>query len=251
MSKILLASDLDNTLIHSYKHKRDGDMCVELLNGEQQGFMSKKVYDKLSALPDNVELVPLTTRSVEQFERIKLPDGCYRRAITTNGALLFENGVQDTSWREKNLRYAAELMPLMKKLRAELSDDPQLNVVRIVDEMYLYISCADSSLVDSYMKRFEHITELDVMASGRKIYFLPPKINKGKALQRLTEHEEHSLIAAAGDSTIDLPMLEIADHAIIPRELDGLLKNPNRSVYRGDGDFSEFVIEVLGELLNR
>ena len=251
MSKILLASDLDNTLIHSYKHKRDGDMCVELLNGEQQGFMSEKVYDKLSALPDNVELVPLTTRSVEQFERIKLPDGCYRRAITTNGALLFENGVQDTSWREKNLRYAAELMPLMKKLRAELSDDPQLNVVRIVDEMYLYISCADSSLVDSYMKRFEHITELDVMASGRKIYFLPPKINKGKALQRLTEHEEHSLIAAAGDSTIDLPMLEIADHAIIPRELDGLLKNPNRNVYRGDGDFAEFVIEVLGELLNR
>ena len=73
MRKILLASDLDNTLIHSYKHRRDNDICIELLKGEEQGFMSRRVYDCLSALPDNIELVPLTTRSVEQFERIKLP----------------------------------------------------------------------------------------------------------------------------------------------------------------------------------
>ena len=249
MSRILLACDLDNTLIHSYKHKREGDICVELLHGREQGFMSKRVYDKLADLPEGVELVPLTTRSVEQFERIELPGGCYRRAITTNGALLFEDGIANSSWKEKNLCYASELMPLMKYLYSELSGDPLLNVVRIVDEMYLYISCADAEDVDGFLERYNNVEELDVMASGRKIYFLPPKINKGKALKRLTENEELSLVAAAGDSTIDLPMLEIADHAIIPEALEPLLKNPNRSVFRGESDFAEFVIKDMADLL--
>ncbi|MBQ8967908.1 HAD hydrolase family protein [Ruminococcus sp.] len=251
MSKILLACDLDNTLIHSYKHKRQGDICVEILRGNEQGFMSSRVYDKLSHLPESIELVPLTTRSVEQFERIKLPAGSHTRAITTNGGILIENGVQNEKWREKHLRCAAELMPLLKKLHAELEGDPLLNVVRIVDDMYLYISCSDPSYVGKFMDRYESIPELDVMASGRKIYFLPPKINKGSALHQLAEKEEFPFTAAAGDSTIDLPMLEQADHAIIPESLDKLLKNPSRSVYRGDGDLAEFVVDTLAGLLDK
>lgn len=245
MRKILLASDLDNTLIHSYKHKREGDICVELLNGAEQGFMSGKVHSQLSSLPECVELVPLTTRSVAQFERIKLPESCYSRAITTNGAILIENGVQNEEWRISEKRYADELMPLMKKLHAELDGNEKLNVVRIVDEMYLYISCAKPEYVGEFMDRYSAITELDVMLSGRKIYFLPPEINKGKALKRLAQGENDARILAAGDSTIDLPMLEAADLAIIPEALDPLLKNPNRCVFKGKGDFAEFVIETL------
>ena len=245
MRKILLASDLDNTLIHSYKHKREGDICVEMLNGAEQGFMSGKVHAQLSALPECVELVPLTTRSVAQFERIQLPKGCYKRAITTNGAILIENGIQNEDWRNSEKRFADELMPLMEKLRDELEGNAKLNVVRIVDEMYLYISCAKPENVGEFMDRYSSITELDVMLSGRKIYFLPPEINKGKALKRLAKGESGSFIIAAGDSTIDLPMLEAADLAIIPEALDQLLKNPNRSVFKGDGDFAEFVIETL------
>ncbi len=245
MRKILIASDLDNTLIHSYKHKREGDICVELLNGAEQGFMSAKVCSQLSSLPENVELVPLTTRSVAQFERIQLPEGCYTRAITTNGAILIENGIQNEEWRNREKRYADELMPLMEKLRAELDGNEKLNVVRIVDEMYLYISCSKPEYVGEFMDRYGKLTELDVMPSGRKIYFLPPDITKGRALKRLAQGESGAFIIAAGDSTIDLPMLEEADHAIIPEVLDPLLKNPNRSVFKGDGDFAEFVVDTL------
>ena len=245
MRKILLASDLDNTLIHSYKHKREGDICVEMLNGAEQGLMSAKVHAQLSSLPDNVELVPLTTRSVAQFERIQLPEGCYSRAITTNGAILIEKGIQNEKWRMSEKHYADELMPLMEKLRAELDGNEKLNVVRIVDEMYLYISCAKPEYVGEFMDRYSTLTELDVMLSGRKIYFLPPEINKGKGLKRLVQGEKDAFIFAAGDSTIDLPMLEAADLAIIPEALDSLLENSNRSVFKGDGDFAEFVIETL------
>lgn len=245
MKRTIFASDLDNTLIHSYKHKREGDICVELLNGIEQGFMSSNVYDRLSNLPSNIELVPLTTRSVAQFERIHLPEGCFSRAITTNGAIIIENGIQNAEWREREKRYADELMPLMEKLHAELDGNEKLNVVRIVDEMYLYISCAKPEYVGEFMDRYSRITELDVMPSGRKIYFLPPDITKGRALKRLAQGVEDTFIVAAGDSTIDLPMLEAADYAIIPEALEDMLNNPNRSVFRGDGDFAEFVIEVL------
>lgn len=249
MRKILLACDLDNTLIHSYKHRREGDICVELLRGAEQGFMSRRVCEYLSDLPDTVELLPLTTRSVDQFERIKLPEGCFTHAITTNGGVLIENGIQNEQWREKNLALAAELMPLMRSLLVRLEGDPRLNVARIVDNMYLYISCADTSYVKDFMEAYGDTEGLDVMPSGRKIYFLPPKINKGSALSGYLKNKEYLLTAAAGDSTIDLPMLERADHAIIPEGLEKLLKNPNRSVYRGDGDLAEFVIDTLSELL--
>lgn len=249
MKRILLACDLDNTLIHSHKHRREGDVCVELLRGAEQGFMSGRVCEQLPRLPNSVELLPLTTRSVEQFERIKLPEGCFSRAITTNGAVLIENGVQNEEWREGYQQYAARLMPLMKKLHAELEGDDRLNVVRIVDEMYLYISCAEPSFVGEFMDRYGSLSRLDVMPSGRKIYFLPPQINKGSAFKRLVQGEDIQMTAAAGDSTIDLPMLEAADLAIIPESLEGLLKNPNRSVYRGEEDFGEFVINVLSELI--
>lgn len=249
MRKILLACDLDNTLIHSHRHKREGDICVELLRGAEQGFMCRRAYDSLLNLSERVELLPITTRSVEQFERIKLPEGCYNRAVTTNGAILIEKGRQNEEWRERNLSYASELMPLMRELLSELEGDSRLNVARIVDEVYLYISCKDSTYVGDYMDSYSSIKDLDIMASGRKIFFLPPKINKGIALSEIVKGGDYSLVAAAGDSSIDLSMLEVADHAIIPKALAPMLKNPNRSVHTGDGDFAEFVIETLERLL--
>ena len=247
MKKIIFASDLDNTLIHSYKHMRKGDVCVEMLNGREQGYMSSRVYEQLGRLPQNVELIPLTTRCVSQFERIKLPEGCFRRALTTNGALLFVDGVCDEDWSSPNRKYAESFMKTFEQLKSDLENDDKLNVVRIVDDMYFYISCSDPMYVDEYMMKYGGTQDIDVMASGRKIYFLPPKINKGYALKRLAEKESDSFVIAAGDSTIDLPMLETADCAVIPKELDSLLKNPNRKVYSGDGDFAEFVADTVFE----
>ncbi len=40
--KILFACDLDDTLIHSYKHKNSRDICIELLKGSEQSYISEK-----------------------------------------------------------------------------------------------------------------------------------------------------------------------------------------------------------------
>ena len=42
MGTILFASDLDNTLLFSHRHRQPGDRCVELLNGAEQGFLDRK-----------------------------------------------------------------------------------------------------------------------------------------------------------------------------------------------------------------
>ena len=31
MKEILLACDVDNTLIHSWKHRKEGDLCIEYI----------------------------------------------------------------------------------------------------------------------------------------------------------------------------------------------------------------------------
>ena len=43
MKNILFASDLDNTLLYSYKYKKKGDICVEFNKGKEQGFMTQKM----------------------------------------------------------------------------------------------------------------------------------------------------------------------------------------------------------------
>lgn len=46
MKEILLACDLDNTLIYSYKHRVPGDSCVEWLDGQEQSFTYSSTHRK-------------------------------------------------------------------------------------------------------------------------------------------------------------------------------------------------------------
>ena len=86
MGTILFASDLDNTLLFSHRHRQPGDRCVERLNGAEQGFFTQDTLDLLPQVVRRVHLLPITTRSVEQYRRIQWPDGTAPRiALTANG----------------------------------------------------------------------------------------------------------------------------------------------------------------------
>ena len=47
MKGILFATDLDNTLLFSHRHRQPGDRCVERLNGAEQGFFTQRTLDLL------------------------------------------------------------------------------------------------------------------------------------------------------------------------------------------------------------
>ena len=54
MEKILFACDIDNTLIHSYKYRRSGDICVEWIDGKEQAYMTKTAFQLLNEIWDEV-----------------------------------------------------------------------------------------------------------------------------------------------------------------------------------------------------
>jgi len=56
----------------------------------------------------------------------------------------------------------------------------------------------------------------EVSIQGRKLYLVPQLINKRTALTRVTEMTGKHNVIAAGDSLLDLPLLQGADYAFIP-----------------------------------
>ena len=68
------------------------------------------------------------------------------------------------------------------------------------------------------------LTALTAEPSGRKLYLLPPGLDKGAATEKACGFFDADVLICAGDSALDLPMLRLADLALVPdRELAGRL----------------------------
>ena len=207
--KVLFACDLDNTLIHSHKKFRDGDICVEHYDGREQSFISPRALALLKEVAAQILFVPVTTRSIAQYRRIFWAgDFRPRYAVVANGAYLLDGERQENFLRDVVAPHVDEL----QNLREKFSTDERFNICRIVDESFLFLRCRDD--VDAATIFFD--TRLTAQHTGKKIYLFPPALNKGNALKKLAKKFAAEKIFAAGDSEIDLPMLELADVAFYP-----------------------------------
>ncbi|MBE8954583.1 MAG: HAD hydrolase family protein [Quinella sp. 2Q5] len=215
MTTKLFACDLDGTLIHSHKRKRDGDICVEHYDGHEQSFIAPRAFDLLKEIAAQVTFVPVTTRSIAQYRRIFwAEDFRPRMAVVANGAYLLDGDRQENFLRETVEPHVDDLLTACKNF----SDDARFDICRIVDESFLFLRAADD--IDADALTFD--TELTVQHTGKKIYLFPPALTKGNALTKLAEKFSPTKIFAAGDSTIDLPMLALADESFAPKSLGGM-----------------------------
>ena len=248
MKKILLACDLDNTLIHSWRHKREDDICIEILKDKEQGFTSPKTFaliEKVTALEDYM-LVPVTTRSIVQYKRIQWPKACTPEyALVSNGTILLKNGEVDEDWRKEA---ACNILPYqeeIKRLYEKFSQEKCFEVVKIVDDMYLFGYYQDEAWIQNFAGEFASQTILDVEYTGHKLYFFPPVAKKGVALKKLADRLGADYVIAAGDSKIDYSMLEVADMAIVPnKSVANDLENTNVKVCDENELFSEFLLDA-------
>lgn len=247
----LFLSDLDNTLLYSYKHKATDDVCIEYNKGKEQGFMTSFSFDLFERMTDKVCFIPVTTRSIEQYNRIQWPKGFRPEyEVVANGGIMLENGVKNQEWYNESsdeyCLYKDEIKTLQEKL---LSSDNYIRC-RTVDELYLFAYCKDGVDAKQCAKDNSGATLLKVIASGKKLYFFPPSINKGMASTKLREKLKPELIISAGDSIIDIPMLEKADIAIVPNNY--LAKRINGStkviVCSENSKFSDFVIKTVCDM---
>ena len=236
MKDIVFASDLDNTLLYSRSHKREGDVCVEHIKGEAHGFMTPLAIERLREVSQKVQLIPVTTRSIEQYRRIEWPEGTAPEyAVTTNGAVLLHGGEVDAAWREA-------------RCHALSLGDAAFIRCRIVDDAYLFVYCADGVDAQAQAEKCQKQTSLRVEPSGRKIYFFPPKLTKGAALLELRRRFSPRKVYAAGDTAIDAPLLAAADRAFAAKTL-AMEDAAHIRRHTGEGVFAEWLLgEILQEL---
>ena len=209
---ILFACDLDNTLIHSYRHKESDDICIEHYQGREQSFINANVVELLKAVCKAVKFVPVTTRSIEQYRRIRWINGTEPEyAVTTNGANLIHDSEIDPQWQLESASYIQPYEGELQQQRDKLNQHKAFSICRIVDGSFLFLKCRDDVDATTLVGELKSNTTLTVEQTGRKIYLLPPPINKGKALNRLKKKFSPILTVSAGDSEMDLPMLKLSD----------------------------------------
>ena len=257
---VLFAADLDNTLVYSRRRLTelaaeknfsfpDDFICVECIDGQGCGYMSRRTVRMLAELRAKMGFVPITTRSLAQYRRMAFPAEIMPHfALVANGALLLCDGATDATWQNKTKAVAAlarnELLRLAEKLAADYAfrgKPPQL-----IDDIFLFVRVANDADFDAALLRVRNATRLCVGTSGRKIYIFPDNMDKGTALDRLKKLTAASFVFAAGDSPLDLPMLQKSDCAFVPNvNIGNELLSVDKIICDGKGLFSEQILEHI------
>lgn len=228
----LIASDLDRTLIYSHRFfhtESNGATCVETLDGEQISFMTPPAISALKQLASRQVVVPATTRTVAQYQRIALPGGPYRFAVTSNGGTILVDGQPDPGWSATVAAAVAAggitLEEVMVALHARISDT-WVRSVKTAEDLFCYLVVDEAAMPADFVKSWQHWCAprgWKVSQQGRKVYTVPRSLCKSHAVQevrrRLTATGELATdapVLAAGDGALDAELLVAADAAIRP-----------------------------------
>lgn len=220
---IYFCSDLDNTLIYSYRHDiGNNKVLVETKEGKELSYMTELSHKLLQEVAKVKELVPLTTRSLEQYFRISFGSQVkIKYAMVANGGILLENNKINEEWLRETkeiVSYAEEEME--KGIEILKKDENVCFDVRKVDELSVFTK---SNNVEATLDRLKEKLNTDTVyidSNGVKVYIFPKALDKGSSLKRFRKYVgEDNRFIAAGDSCFDKPMLLAADTAFCPESL--------------------------------
>lgn len=222
--------DLDRTLVYSAAALLlDGPddqapplVVTEVYQGTPLSFMTRSAEQALAALALAATVVPVTTRTVAQFRRIRLPLPGDGWAVTTNGAVILRDGVPDAEWTTAlDADIAASSVPLPEAERHFLALLPEGALLRNhrAEERFVYAVVDRAALPDDALYALTDALEdlgWVVSLQGRKLYAVPQAIRKERALAEVAARVGATTSVAAGDSLLDRDMLAWADVALRP-----------------------------------
>ncbi|MYZ36062.1 HAD family hydrolase [Streptomyces sp. MnatMP-M17] len=227
---VLVASDLDRTLIYSAAALQlpmpDAEaprlLCVEVYGSKPLSYLTVTAAGLLEGLARTTVFVPTTTRTREQYGRVHLPGPAPRFAICANGGHLLVDGVSDPAWQARVAdRLADECAPLAE-VRAHLlaaADPAWLLKERIAEDLFAYLVVDRTLLPEGWVKELSGWAEgrgWTVSLQGRKIYAVPQPLTKSAAMREVARRTGAELTLAAGDSLLDADLLLAADRAWRP-----------------------------------
>ncbi len=216
MTNLILFSDLDGTLIFSAKRKQAGDIVIERKDGADISCVTAR---QAEIFPQLLNVIPVTTRSVEQYKRIEFPQLGFspRYALCDNGGTLLVNGEPDAEWSEWSLAIVRECSDELSAFRELLERDPRRSFeVRLVDGLFLFTKRCKPDEMPKYIGEG---AKCECFFTGEKVYVIPKKLNKGAAVKRLAKRIGLSEFAAAGDSLMDASMLNLAVVAVFTEDI--------------------------------
>ncbi|MET7933877.1 HAD family hydrolase [Streptomyces sp. NPDC005322] len=227
---VLVASDLDRTLIYSAAalglDMPDAEaprlLCVEVYEGRPLSYMTETAAGLLAELVRQSVFVPTTTRTPEQYARISLPGPPPRFAVCANGGHLLVGGESDPEWHASVRAGLADACAPLEEIRAHLSataDPAWLLKERVADELFAYLVVERDLLPEEYVKELAEWAEprgWRVSLQGRKVYAVPKPLTKSAAIAEIKRRSGAEEVLAAGDSLLDTDLLLAADRAWRP-----------------------------------
>lgn len=215
----VLHIDLDNTLIYSYKHDIGNDKRnVEIYQNREVSFLTGTTYRNLKKLREMLLIVPTSTRSIEQYNRIDLGIGDIPYALVCNGGVLLVKGEREPSWYQTSLQMIQESLPTLDAAWHFLEKDPHRKFeLRFIENLFLFTKCCEPESVVTELEELLDTDMVEVFYNREKVYVVPRKLSKGTAVERFREYLPADRVIAAGDSRFDISMLRAADMGIAPR----------------------------------
>ncbi len=223
---VLVASDLDRTLIYSRGATALGPVAgplvsVEVYEGDHASFMTARAAELLGQIAATAEFVPVTTRIRRQYERIRLPIPAPRLAVVANGGQLLVDGHPDPDWDATVRSRLAGCAPLPEVWRhlGEVCRPDWTKSVRNADGLFCY------AVVHPRRVPLPFVAELAEWAQhrgwrtslqGRKLYCVPAPLTKAAAVVEVRRRCGAQTTLAAGDSLLDIDLLLAADRGIRP-----------------------------------
>jgi hydroxymethylpyrimidine pyrophosphatase-like HAD family hydrolase len=223
---VLVASDLDGTIVFSARSARVPRAelarmaCVERIDDVPAGFMTVPAAEGLARLAAQTTFVPVTTRSPSQFTRVALPAPS-RFAVVANGGVLYVDGVVEPAWSSTVATRLVQAWPLVEMWEhaAQVCRPEWTTKLRNVESLFCYAVVRRSLLPAGFVA--EQAAWADARGwrlslQGRKLYWVPRALTKSAAVAEIARRVEAELVLAAGDSLLDVDLLEYSGLGIHP-----------------------------------
>lgn len=223
---MLFASDLDRTLIYSKKflhtELKEKVKLVETKDKKEISYMLNSSINILKILTGKLLFVPVTTRSIKQYNRIDIFKSEIKPKyfIVSNGGNIFLNGKLDKEWNKIiNNKFGKDCLSLEDVYNGFNKFKLNVDEMRIVDDLFFY--CVLNEKISkhdfrSFSKWLEN-NNWRTIQNGRKLYFFPNHVNKGDAVKYVADKEGIKKIITSGDSLVDYDMAKFSKIFITPQ----------------------------------
>jgi hypothetical protein len=234
-------------------------LVAEVYRGAPLSYLSFDAATMVEVLARIATLVPVTTRTLAQLARVRLP-GLRGYAIAANGGHLIVDGVPCPRWARHvtaSLDTGCAPLGVVVEHLATVTAHPWLRSRRTADDLFAYLVVERADLPSGFLADLTGWCAergWTVSLQGRKVYCVPEPLSKAAAFREVARRVGATRTLAAGDSLLDASLLDAADEGIRPAhgELHDVdWQRPHVTVTRDSGVLGgqEVVARLVGAVL--